>query len=76
MPRATPAGVALPQEAMVRRYAVARDLDPGVVRRAGLAAELATFLFTWPEDAGSSTPAGVARVRDRVVTVAQARVSR
>ncbi|GAA1853394.1 aminoglycoside phosphotransferase family protein [Microlunatus capsulatus] len=70
--RATPAGVALPQEAMVRRYAAARDLDPGVVRRACLAAELATFLFTWPEYASFNTPAGVTRVHDRVVALARA----
>lgn len=70
--RATPAGAVLPQEEMTQRYAEARTLDTAQVRRATLAAELATFLFTWPEYAAYNTLRGVERVHRRVAGLARA----
>ena len=73
--RATPAGAVLPQDEMTQRYAEARTLDPAQLRRATLAAELATFLFTWPAYAAYNTPIGIQRVHHRTATLARAWVS-
>ncbi len=70
--RATPAGAVLPQDEMTQRYAEARTLDPAQLRRATLAAELATFLFTWPEYAAYNTEIGIERVHQRVASLARA----
>lgn len=53
--RATPNGATLPQDDMIYRYATSLGLDVAQISRAVLAAELAIFLFTWPEYATYNT---------------------
>lgn len=63
--RATPSGVVVPPT-LLDAYLSTRPLDRDVLRRALIAEELATFLCHWPAYAPVNSPAGNARVVDRV----------
>lgn len=62
--RATPSGAPVPPD-LVASYAARRSLDPGELRCALLAEELAVLIFLWPPFAAYNSPAGVARIRSR-----------
>ncbi len=64
--RSVPEGVEPPREAMLEVYARGRSVSVEPLRRAVLAAELATFVVQWPHYAALNTPTANGRVRARV----------
>lgn len=64
--RSVPEGTEPPREAMLEVYARCRGVALEPLRRAVLAAELATFVVQWPYYAGLNTPIANGRVRARV----------
>jgi Ser/Thr protein kinase RdoA (MazF antagonist) len=64
--RSVPEGTAPPRDAMLEVYARCRGMAVEPLRRAVLAAELATFVVQWPHYAALNTPTANGRVRARV----------
>lgn len=74
--RARPSDAVVPLEAMAKRYADHRGLQPSAVLDAVLASELLVLLFQWPDYAQFNTDEGNQRVRDRAAHLSGALVGR
>lgn len=65
--RAGADGADLPYDAMLREYAVQRELDPTQLARSVAAAEIGILLFAWPEYVAYRTEADRDRITQRLL---------